>query len=173
MKKTKKNSIAKIKKTLFIYRIAFYSLWIVFMFSMIFFVIDTRKTTKVLQNIVALETILPKNFTINYSDLNKQDKEIAMLLVNELNPLYLAKQKSLTFTTNLTEFYTGKKDPEKLLGFNRGGNNFVKFRADISGVRRTISHEFLHTFCKPSTNETHKIIYDLAKSCPASRNGCK
>ena len=151
------------------------SSWIVFSGNIFLFLIIILMafmlswTTGISLPLMHGDSIEDYNVTIDFSDLNEDQIKIATKIVRSVKNQYLVKQKSITFTNNLSNYYNSQENEEyegKLLGFNRlGGRNYVLYRDNEIQLRNTLCHELLHTYLMRD-ELSHDIVYDLSSYLP-------
>lgn len=94
---------------------------------------------------------LTKNETINFENIFINIKED-----------YLVGNNNWIITKNTSNYC------ENCNGQNRGKGReiIIKYRDDLTKIKRTICHELLHSFFITG-NESHKLVYDIAdyKTC--------
>ena len=99
--------------------------------------------------------------------INETMKDNFIEVLEDLNPLYLEKNKNITLTLNVSE-YTDCGDKETIFGGCNLGNGksiIVKHDFHEATLRDTICHELLHSYFNNDWGDliNHKIIYDMAK----------
>jgi predicted Zn-dependent protease with MMP-like domain len=138
---------------------------ILFLFFTLFFMAMSAMETKSYRTI------------FNYSDLTLEQQNEVKIIIDEIKPEYLIAQKSITFTNNLTKYYseniferfynkiTNATNPEELGGFNRAGNNYIRYYKNEYYLKIVLCHEMLHTFFL-GDERAHRIIYSLEDYMP-------
>jgi len=101
------------------------------------------------------------NVTINYDDLTPEETRIAENMISAIKPEYLAHQRSITFTHNLSKF-SNDEDVETYAGYNYLGHNYILWSDWETSMKITVCHELLHTFMWRD-ELTHEVVYDLGE----------
>ena len=99
-----------------------------------------------------------------YKDLSGA-REIAIDLIHSTKPSYLAPQKSITFTKNISYYYMrdGGEYKSNLGGYNtRRGHIYIRWTDNENRLRQTLAHELLHTFIQGEDDFSHAVVYDLS-----------
>ena len=98
--------------------------------------------------------------TIDYGNLDQEQKEHVKSLLDEVKPEYLVIQKKISFTNDelprmsneANKFTAGLSDFK--------GKSIIKYTEDENLLKSTICHELLHSFMRWD-EYSHTIIKDL------------
>ena len=102
----------------------------------------------------------------NLSDLNEEEQEHIKTILNDVKPIYLSSQKSITVTYRFTEYYLknggDRADASSVIGFNTHlGEIYVQYFPDNYTMKRLLCHEILHTSVSGVYEE--EMVEDLSK----------
>lgn len=109
------------------------------------------------------EDIEVSELNIEYIDLSEEEIKFVESIFEDINPLYLYKQDEIIITKNMSEWC------DDCVGANigHGSKVIIKYRNNEDSMKRTITHEFIHSYFSKNFGDTgiedpqHAIIYDL------------
>ena len=157
MNYTPKEKVKFLKRWVLFYQSSIFLIFVM-IFILLFLVYQVELSRIVEDFMEELSDDGREDIPINLSELNEEEQKIAKALIDSTTDLYFNAQKSIMFTKNISKYRGEGRYPR---GFNRGGKIYMKYTGDIAQMKKTLCHEFLHTFLY-SDEYTHNVVRDLA-----------
>ena len=108
--------------------------------------------------------ILPKmpRYNIEYSDVSLADKLKIKKILKEINPIYLTKEYTLSFSSNISSKYSELSEQKGFVVTGvtnyREKTIYIDSTQSYKNMEITLCHELLHTF-SDMDNDAHRIVY--------------
>jgi len=107
------------------------------------------------------ENIVKRFQNVHYDNLTKFQIDRVENLLEKIESFYFTNQKKIIFTNNISKYSNKSKTG---VNFGNGEKIIVKYRYNKKSMKRTIIHEFLHSYITEIDKELEeKIVTDLAK----------
>lgn len=107
-----------------------------------------------------------KNLNVTFNEMTKEQIKETEKLISEIKPIYLTRQKSITFTSNLSHYGVDtEKNGYEVLGYNGNRKIIILYSNNTRQFRETICHELLHSYLYYD-DLSHEVIYDLQEYEP-------
>lgn len=98
---------------------------------------------------------------LNIEELKLSEQKLILNIIDEVQPIYMKTQKSITFTHNISKYSLSYNNLDTA-GFNLNKNIYIEFVNNEEIMKEVICHELLHSFFR-FDDYSHSIIYDLGE----------